>query len=718
MLLVFPALTFNQKNYNMQFKKYILSIIMLCNMPALVLAQAHKLLWVKRVTSSDVLTATLAEVTNTGVDKDGNYYGVFESNNSFSGNIDTSFCPYSAIGVAKWACNSDTAIWVKWWYNTAADGYITLINATVDEDGNTYILGQSDYGSVAGVTMFDTTINYTVFSDSSKWGAFIKLDKNGNRVWTHWPGKWTYSGEGGLTNNVIASDFDEQGNLDLLINNAFNFLALNPPHIDSQVKYFHGQILDGYGLHVAKVNMQTGICTSVTKLQIQNAAMDSTLGISGYSQETPRFFISDSNAYFLGFNLGDTIIIGNTIYNYLPINIVGSDNFIVKMKSDGSNYWVRHFRDKINPTTFIPRVLYIGFAKKKNQILINIFSKSDTINSLTFEGFDNRNKLNNYTNSNVNHAGILSLNSNTGVSEGLNILNVAKYGTTDLIVVTKTSLYTCGFVTQGNAYFGSAINPLVDTIVKPTTPTNTAFGYVAKFDLDSANTYRWNSGCQVSNISYWPYNVNEDKYGNVYVSGYSSGAMQDSAGNMVTIASNAFIYKVGDPANQCVCIPPKCILSIISSNGTSVQVKATSTGSVDSLVWLWGDGTQTKYAIQGSNASHTYTSGGNKTICLRTYVACGFADSCFTINALGIANNGLQNILVYPNPASSIITIENPFSNFVSYTMQNQQGQLVIKGELQKGKQNIYINMLQSGIYFLQFVAEDGVKYVQKIIKE
>jgi Secretion system C-terminal sorting domain len=714
MLLVFPALTFNQKNYNMQFKKYILSIIMLCNMPALVLAQAHKLLWVKRVTSSDVLSATLAEVTNTGVDKDGNYYGVFESNNSFSGNIDTSFCPYSAIGVAKWACNSDTAIWVKWWYNTATDGYITLINATVDEDGNTYILGQSDYGSVPGVTMFDTTINYTVFSDSSKWGAYIKLDKNGNRVWTHWPGKWTYSGEGGLTNNVIASDFDEQGNLDLLINNAFNGLAFNPPHIDSQVKYFHGQILDGYGLHVAKVNMQTGICTSVTKLQIQNAAMDTTLGISNPSQESPRFFISADSAYYLGFQTTDTVIIGTTTYNYLPSILIY--NFFVKMKTDGSNYWVRYFEGKLNATTSKPFLKCYGFAVKNKSFYACFDSKNDTINFPTFEGFDNRNKLFGIQIS--KHGGIGKLNTTNGATEALNLLHASRSSGTDLVSTTKNSLFACGPLGQGTVYFSSAINSLVDTIVKPFIPINTAFGYVAKFDLDSANTYRWNSGCQVSNISYWPYNVNEDKYGNVYVSGYSSGAMQDSAGNMVTIASNAFIYKVGDPANQCVCIPPKCILSIISSNGTSVQVKATSTGSVDSLVWLWGDGTQTKYAIQGSNASHTYTSGGNKTICLRTYVACGFADSCFTINALGIANNGLQNILVYPNPASSIITIENPFSNFVSYTMQNQQGQLVIKGELQKGKQNIYINMLQSGIYFLQFVAEDGVKYVQKIIKE
>jgi hypothetical protein len=60
-------------------------------------------------------------------------------------------------------------------------------------------------------------------------------------------------------------------------------------------------------------------------------------------------------------------------------------------------------------------------------------------------------------------------------------------------------------------------------------------------------------------------------------------------------------------------------------------------------------------------------------------------------------------LLVYPNPATDYITIDNPDNSCTDYSIKNILGQTVLQGSLTVGNQNIAINMLSTGSYSITF---------------
>lgn len=58
-----------------------------------------------------------------------------------------------------------------------------------------------------------------------------------------------------------------------------------------------------------------------------------------------------------------------------------------------------------------------------------------------------------------------------------------------------------------------------------------------------------------------------------------------------------------------------------------------------------------------------------------------------------------KNIKLYPNPAKETLHIESKENT--SYVIYNQMGQLLIKGELKVGENNLNVNLLSPGLYFI-----------------
>jgi hypothetical protein len=705
----------NQKNKKMKLILYVYICLLISN-TLLGQTNAHKLLWVKSVASEQANTMNVIDATYNGTDKDGNYYGVFRCN--AGGVIDTSIAPFGAIGVAKWSCGSDTAQWVKWWYNSSPgiNCNTYLFNAIVDKDGNSYILGHNSYGTTAGAHVFDTLFNYVDsynFNDSVQSVILVKVDKNGNRVWIKYPFKFHHPG-GGLSPGCIRSVIDNNGNIDYVYDNLYE--SFDSAHYKIITSYENFSLVPK-GKHVVKVNPVSGNAISAVRLSMDVAGSIQSGGGFGFNNpnDVDIDFKSANSKFYLSCLVTDTVKVGNfMIYDTMWLQGNGGQtNILACFNNTGQADWVhKSVSGDINYQTFRP-FLANNFALTPTRIYGNIYANNDTItqSSLTFEGFPFKSKYNNTSIS----GGIAVFDANTGVCINA-IRQNTQYGIVRKLEATNNSLYVSGNC-MGNSYFSSAINAAVDTLTPTGDYNNSSTAlFLAKFDLDSNTTYRWSSGALGFNDI--PQSINEDIYGNVYVAGYSAGSLQDSNGNYVNISSNQFIIKIGDPKNQCVCIVPTSLPSFVSNTGLDVTVKATSIGAVDSLVWFWGDGTQSIYTTQGANASHTYTTGGNKTICLRSYIACGFSDSCIAIKALATAQVALANIRVYPNPSNGMYTIENPFEKTVQFTIQNQQGQLIQQGFCKKGKQQINIANQATGIYYLQFVAQDGVKVVQKLVKE
>jgi Secretion system C-terminal sorting domain len=81
-------------------------------------------------------------------------------------------------------------------------------------------------------------------------------------------------------------------------------------------------------------------------------------------------------------------------------------------------------------------------------------------------------------------------------------------------------------------------------------------------------------------------------------------------------------------------------------------------------------------------------------------------------------NNNAGDIVVYPNPANNIITIEN--SSFIkgqTISVCDVRGQLLLQQPMQKAKTNINITTFSKGLYFIKVQNERGIA-VRKFVKE
>jgi hypothetical protein len=82
----------------------------------------------------------------------------------------------------------------------------------------------------------------------------------------------------------------------------------------------------------------------------------------------------------------------------------------------------------------------------------------------------------------------------------------------------------------------------------------------------------------------------------------------------------------------------------------------------------------------------------------------------------GVKENATAGLLIYPNPANDILTIETskPGQHFIEITSIN--GQLLYRSKMEKSTIQIDLSSFQKGIYFITVRSRDQV-WTEKIIK-
>ncbi|BDD01217.1 InlB B-repeat-containing protein [Persicobacter psychrovividus] len=82
------------------------------------------------------------------------------------------------------------------------------------------------------------------------------------------------------------------------------------------------------------------------------------------------------------------------------------------------------------------------------------------------------------------------------------------------------------------------------------------------------------------------------------------------------------------------------------------------------------------------------------------------------------ANEGLQQVKVYPNPASHILHIELSDKGGSDVRLINQQGAVVLSDKLHDGTASVHIASLPTGLYFVQVFSENKWLPLGKVMKQ
>ncbi len=85
--------------------------------------------------------------------------------------------------------------------------------------------------------------------------------------------------------------------------------------------------------------------------------------------------------------------------------------------------------------------------------------------------------------------------------------------------------------------------------------------------------------------------------------------------------------------------------------------------------------------------------------------------------ALGVHNVAIQNIAIYPNPASSYFTISSPELGVDMVDIFSATGQLVKTQKLANSNANVDIDDLESGVYYVRLYGDNVYLKSAKIIK-
>lgn len=152
-----------------------------------------------------------------------------------------------------------------------------------------------------------------------------------------------------------------------------------------------------------------------------------------------------------------------------------------------------------------------------------------------------------------------------------------------------------------------------------------------------------------------------------------------------------------------VCIGDTIMLSDDSTSGvwTSNYTTIASVGSVSGIV--------TGIAAGSDTIKYTYPSNG-------CYVYSVISTTTCASTGITKPNHNSQ-IIIYPNPTANEIIVYCQNNDYNSITISNSIGQDLIHLPLDSGKNNISINHLQSGLYYIILKGEGGTA-IRKILKK
>ena len=170
--------------------------------------------------------------------------------------------------------------------------------------------------------------------------------------------------------------------------------------------------------------------------------------------------------------------------------------------------------------------------------------------------------------------------------------------------------------------------------------------------------------------------------------------------------------------------PATLIVEDINNDGnTDIIVSFGSTGSVDDIIWFESTAPDTYFAEAGIDATQTQVYGmtindfdgdGDKDIASMAFQS--NALNWFSNNkiVLGIEDNELDKISIYPNPTSDKLNFKGSFNEILKVSIFDILGKKVMDASL-KTNDALDVSKLHTGLYIIKF---DEYNTTYKFVKE
>ncbi|MFN4233391.1 MAG: T9SS type A sorting domain-containing protein [Bacteroidia bacterium] len=94
------------------------------------------------------------------------------------------------------------------------------------------------------------------------------------------------------------------------------------------------------------------------------------------------------------------------------------------------------------------------------------------------------------------------------------------------------------------------------------------------------------------------------------------------------------------------------------------------------------------------------------------------ANDIVLVSQVGMKENGLDNIKVYPNPASEFVMIENTLQSDATVLIYDMRGALIKQLELTSSSERISISDLTSGMYHIRVSSSQGLAQYKLVIQK
>ncbi len=211
---------------------------------------------------------------------------------------------------------------------------------------------------------------------------------------------------------------------------------------------------------------------------------------------------------------------------------------------------------------------------------------------------------------------------------------------------------------------------------------------VVTLNLTVSNTIQNNITQSICSGESFLFDGQQLTQGGTYTANYTGSGGCDS-----TVILNLSVNSLPQPA--------------IIQNGNNL-----STGSFSSYQWFLNG-----QPLQGATTnSIVATQSGNYTVEVADGNGCSASSSAFNFTSVGIEKvDANWDVRIYPNPASSLLTVETNFSDIVTYTIEDVSGRKVQHGEfLSVGL--LDVSTLAQGLYFLVVKVENS-PLTKKILK-